>query len=186
MRVEIQMGHKSIAVEGDLTEVQTILSEYWQLGAESLPDIEKEPNEQDRKKEAFKKKNVTKRRPARLKSADANGVQPGQMDANDLANNLKKRPDFINIKRKILDISGKWKDKCMLVAVVADSPISSGDVKRVMDVLRIKSSLPTLSRTLSGNSSEFLTESGPNNSTLYTVTESAKEKFLQDIMNEDE
>lgn len=186
MRVEINVGQASIVAEGELSELQAILSEYWLPVIDSLSAPEQQPSLPPRQTEASSRNPSRKRKPSRARTPDENGAQSSQLDATDLANGIKQRPDFESIKNRILDVSGKWKDKCMLVAVVADAPISSGDVKRVMEVLRIKASLSTLSRTLSDNSADFLTQAGTNNSTLYTVTETAKSKFLNELKSEDE
>src|SRR5690606_24746373 len=90
------------------------------------------------------------------------------LNAEAIANELKSRPDFPKIRSKILDVPGDWINKCRMVAVAAGVPITSGDVHRVLTVLRIKSALPTLSRTLSGNASEFLTRG--SNPVKYEMT----------------
>jgi hypothetical protein len=63
-----------------------------------------------------------------------------------------------------------------MVSYFAEEPITSGDVKRTMDALKLKSSLPTLSRTLSGNSDQFLTSG--DNPVKYELTNVAAEDFL--------
>ncbi|MDJ0825594.1 MAG: hypothetical protein QNJ16_08835 [Rhodobacter sp.] len=180
MKTEIHVGNSSIKIDGELEEVKAILSDYWKPIAEKANANVKHVVEAPEGKPTEKPNKPRKRRKSLPKKAVSSSDDSGsQLDATDLSNQIKVRSDFSAIKKKILDVKGQWKEKCILVAVVADAPISSGDVKRVMDELRIKSSLPTLSRTLKNNSSEFLTQGGPNNSTLYTVIDTAKSEFLE-------
>ncbi|MBY5987633.1 hypothetical protein [Roseovarius atlanticus] len=186
MRVEIHIGQASITAEGELAEVQVILTDYWKPVLEN-PVIAPERFQLDEEKQDHSTKKTTRKRTSsKTKTSGESDNNTSQLNGLEIANAIKERTDFGQIKAKILDVQGQWKEKCMLVAVVADSPINSGDVKRVMDALRIKSSLPTLSKTLSNNSTEFLTRNGPKNSTLYTVTGAAKDAFMTRLNETDE
>ena len=179
MKVSIQTGASSISIEGDLAEVLEVLANYWnpatnetgsEDGEEGGPLVD--PERQTKRKT---RKNRNAKKPSGATKGGANGET--RLDANALSNSIKAHPKFQEIKEKILDVKADWKTKCLLVAWIADVPISSGDVHRVLQELRIRVGLPQLSTALSINSTEFLTEPGPNNSTNYLLTASAKKAF---------
>ena len=98
------------------------------------------------------------------------------INAQELANKIKGSEYFAKIKSQILDVKADWVSKCKLVAHFANEPITSGDVQRTMNALKVKNSLPTLSRTLSNNSDKFLTKG--DNPVIYTLTGAAETEFL--------
>ncbi|MET3898329.1 hypothetical protein ABIB57_002278 [Devosia sp. UYZn731] len=103
------------------------------------------------------------------------------LDAELTANKIKTDQRFSAIKTKILDVGNEWISKCKLVALVSGEPVTSGDVYRVLTQLRIKSALSTLSKTLSGNSTDFLTTgSNPVKYELTAAAQQAFEKWLAD------
>jgi hypothetical protein len=170
MKVKIQVGQSSIELEGDTDEVETILEAYW------LPSLASATGSSE---EASVAPSPPPRASSRGKRQDgpASGSRSKAptIDPTKIANDLKVRSDFQSIKSKILDVPSDWINKCRLVALLADGPITSGDVHRVLNQLRIKNSLPTLSRTLTENSQEFLTNG--SNPTKYTLTEAAEAAF---------
>jgi len=179
MKVAIQAGNSSISVEGDLAEVLEVLSNYWNGGAHEAAAEENEEigssveKERDGTRKSKKVRGVKKAVP---QGKPASGAET-RLDANDIANKIKTHERIQEIKEKILDVKADWKSKCLLVAWIADVPINSGDVYRVLHELRIKSTLPALSTALSGNSTDLITQPGPNNSTLYLLTATAKTVF---------
>ena len=107
MRVEINVRQASIVAEGELSEVQAILSEYWLPVIDNLPAPEQDPSVPPRQNEASPRNPGRKRKPSRARATDENGAQSSQLDAIDLANGIKQRSDFADIKKRILDVSGK-------------------------------------------------------------------------------
>lgn len=187
MRVDMKYGQASIALEGDLSEIEAILAEYWKPLIDNAYPIESDEGKAV-VSEGASKGSRTKRKSSKPKSSKPKAASNGDglsnaLDANDLANKIKQREDFEAINTKVLKVNGDWLNKCLLVAVVAGTKISSGDVHRVMGVLKIKSSQPTLSRALSTNGSYFLTEHGSGNT---TSTEIAKENFNKYLSSSNE
>lgn len=179
MKVSIQSGNSSISVEGELSEVLEVLSTYWNGGAREAATEESEEIGGSTEKEREGTRRPKKPRSSKKlnpQSKPASGVET-RLDANAIANKIKTHARIQEIKEKILDVKADWKNKCLLIAWIADVPINSGDVHRVLHELRIKSTLPALSTALSGNSTDLITQPGPNNSTLYLLTATAKSAF---------
>lgn len=168
MKVRIQVGQSSIELEGDSDEVETILEAYW---VPTLASVTGQKEHEPEVAGATPVRSKGGKRPSAVASPKERSVDPTK-----LSNELKSRPDFLLIKQKVLDAPSDWINKCRLVAVLVDGATTSGDVHRVLNILRIKNSLPTLSRTLADHSQDFLTSGA--NPTKYTITEAAKTAFL--------
>lgn len=169
LKVHITRRESSILVEGDKIEVDAILRDYWKPSDEPffrphLTDLGIDGNKGDLQGTD---------RPT--SSAEGKAVAGRTIDAIELANRIKSDPRFEAINSKVLSLPANWINKCKMVALIADQPITSGDVKRVLDRLRIKSNLPTLSMALSQNSADFLTEGV--NPVRYVFSKSATEAF---------
>lgn len=155
-------------------EVTEILSKYWvaaDTGAVAKIDEGTDHVETTKPK-------PPKSRPKRSNTgvvSQADSAVRASSDAEKVANDIKSHADFAILKAKVLDVQGDWINKCRMVAMVAGVPITSGDVHRVLTTLRIRSVLSTLSRTLSGNSTEFLTKG--SNPVKYEMTSAAEDNF---------
>lgn len=185
IKVRIQRGQLSIDVEGSFSEVDTVLTRYW------LPVVV-EPEEDDEvpdpgpssESEKSKKTRSQKARPKRVATAGGDSGPKNSIDPEQIANGIKTHAQFSAIKTKILDEPGDWINKCRLIALLAEEPITSGDVQRSLNVLRIRSALSTLSTTLSSNSTEFLTTG--SNPVKYRMTSSAESAFKKWLTDGDE
>jgi hypothetical protein len=169
---EIVVGNSKLSVRGELSEVTTLLEGYSHLLSAPVktPLGEATPSTAE-----------TKARLRRPKSNASKATQSeGLIDASALANEIKSSDSFEVYDKKILSIIGKWTDKARLVAYLADKPITSGDVRRVMQALRVKTDLPSVSKALSGISAEFLTEG--TNPVTYTMTARARRDFEQSLL----
>jgi hypothetical protein len=172
--VKIQSGSRSIELEGQFSDVEAILSGYW-LPQDALQNDEEtsagnaDPTPTQQKRASKK----TRRPPAQAASTRAE--KANAVDAEAVANAIKTHQLFPQIRAKVLDVPGEWINKCRVVALVSGMPITSGDVHRTMSILRVKSVLSTLSKTLSNNSSDFLTHG--SNPVSYTLTSTAEQNF---------
>lgn len=129
-------------------------------------------------------KSKARRTPYRLAAGEP-ASRGNALDAEQLANDIKGHPAFVKIKSKVLDVKGDWISKCKMVALIANAPITSGDVSRVLAVLRVKTSLPRLSEALSANSSDFLTRgASPVRYTMTSVAEDAFKAWLAETAKE--
>jgi hypothetical protein len=175
VELKIELPDRSLSVSGTLQEVEVLATRFWPAlqsfaGTSGDAPLSTPPahNRAERVRKATKS-----RKP------DTSGQQDDGVDASAIANSIKARADFDLINSKILLVQGQWPDKCRLVAWIAERPITSGDVRRVMEALKIKVDLPTLSKALSANSSDFLTSG--SNPVRYELTARAKMAFEQGL-----
>lgn len=180
IKLSLTRGSTSFVFEGKIEDALVLLASYWSPIQETkAADEAFETAEQQ-------KIDPTLNSPKRPKKPRAsNGSKPASasthaIDAQSLANKIKTDNQFSIIKEKILDVKGDWLMKCKMVAYFANESITSGDVKRTLDALRIKSSLPTLSKTLSSNSDKFLTKG--ERPEKYELTSAAEESFKKSLV----
>lgn len=181
MRVKLQIGQARVDAEGELEEIQKVLTDFWlpvfEGNSAYLGQPSQKPAEVDRPKKKRQKRPSTAR-------SDGENYNKQNLDGAEIANRIKTHPEFSKIKAKILDVPADWINKCKLVAYIANEPITSGDVHRTLQKLKIKSNLPTLSRNLSSNNSDFLTEG--ENPVKYDLTVHAKTNFETWLNSSDE
>jgi hypothetical protein len=178
VELKIELGDRSLSITGTLEEVMALASRYW-------PDLAEQPrtfaeDEAASTTPAVRPRNDRAKRVSKTRADNATSGEEA-LDAMKIANAIKVRPDFDLINNKYLMVPGQWPDKCRLVALIADGPITSGDVRRVMEALKIKADLPTLSKALSANSTDFLTSG--SNPVRYELTARAKAAFIQSLTN---
>lgn len=162
MQVILELGDKKLSVEGESKEVAQMLEQL-------LPILQAPATTES-----------NNRRPSSGPKRKTGGAasQPKDepnIDAEQFANQLKANGQFTSLWKAVLNTTGNWTDKARLVAFFAERPITSGDVKRVMDALKVKSTLPAISKALSATSSEYLTTG--SNPVSYELTATAREKF---------
>jgi len=186
MKVELQMGSAGIRVEGELADVERILAAYWKppeaaaratnsMNGET-DSLELPPGKVGPIRQSSAKR---KRAPAPSKASQSAKLDADGIDAEQLANDIKMHDLYSEIRSKVLDVKGDWIHKCRAVALIAQKPITSGDVGRVMAVLRVKVSLPRLSEALSRNAGDFLTQgTSPVKYTMTTASEDAFKAWL--------
>ncbi len=170
-------GQSSISFEGKLEDAEILLGKYWVNLSQS------ETNSTSSKSKQRPAKTKAKKSPA-LKGAAAISAAGVEINAQELANKIKSHSMFPQVKKQILDKKGGLAQKCKMTAYFAERSITSGDVKRLMDELKIKSGLPALSMALSRNSSDFLTNG--DNPVKYELTASALEQFEKWLASDDD
>lgn len=173
VELKLELGERMLSVSGSLAEVELLAAKFW-------PDIQANKELSNSRVNVASAHRPVQERSRRTPKARAVGQAPLQSNAlaaSDLANAIKSRDDFATLRSKFLDVKGQWSDKCRMVAYVAERPISSGDVKRVLEALKVKAELPTISKALSTNASDFLTSG--TSPVFYELTALAKTSFEQ-------
>ncbi|WP_298679922.1 hypothetical protein [uncultured Lentibacter sp.] len=173
MKFKLTSGDSIFSFEGELQEAQALLDAYWkpQPKAHSVANSKNEAAPP-----LAPKKSRAKRAKSAPTGAAATSAGSISINAQELANKIKTSENFAKIKSRILDVKADWVTKCKLVGHFADEPITSGDVHRTMDALKVKNSLSTLSTTLSNNADKFLTKG--DNPVKYELTSAAETEFL--------
>jgi len=77
-------------------------------------------------------------------------------DPNSIANQIKERKDFGNLQQKILHKKDSY-NKIALILWISDTPLTSGQIHRVLEALDVRMGLPQVSKGLRANISKFLT-----------------------------
>lgn len=186
MKFKISNGAASLSFDGDATEARMILDDFWKLVEVSDKVTDSVAPASDTTVVQRQNKPTPKRakRKSNVSGAAANSKAQVTIDPQKLANEIKSHHHFTAVKSKIIDKKGEWLNKCKMVGYFASEPITSGDVKRLMDVFRLKCNLPTVSNTLSNNTSEFLTEG--DNPVKYDLTGPAREEFEKWLKSTDD
>jgi hypothetical protein len=182
IKMELQAGSSSIKLEGEIDDVERILAAYWhpRSNVDQSEGATGNAGHQD-----LSGKRRTKRSQSKSTTGDPVSSRTEGLDAEQIANNIKIHPSFGQFKSKILSVKGDWISKCKMVALVANTPITSGDVGRVLTILRVKFSLPRLSEALSGNSADFLTQGvSPVRYTMTSVAEDEFKAWVGDVEKE--
>lgn len=175
VELKLELPDRSLSVSGTLQEVESLAARFWPaLQSFEGPAVEAPASAPVGTVRAERPRKSTKSRKADVPVQHDDGL-----DASGIANAIKARADFDNINAKILLVPGRWPDKCRLIAWIAERPITSGDVRRVMEALKIKADLPTLSKALSSNSTDFLTSG--TSPVRYELTSRAKLAFEQSL-----
>lgn len=175
VELKIELPDRSLSVSGTLEEVETLAVHFWP----ALQSFQGPAGESSASAPAGAIRVERPRKSTKARKPDAPVQYDEGLDAASIANAIKARADFDNINAKILLVPGRWPDKCRLIAWIAERPITSGDVRRVMEALKIKADLPTLSKALSSNSTDFLTSG--TSPVRYELTSRAKLAFEQSL-----
>lgn len=175
VELKIELPDRALSVSGTLEEVETLAARFWP----ALQSYEGSADESPPAATGPSGRTERNRKPGKVRKPEASIQHDDALDASGIANAIKSRTDFDLINTRILLVPGQWPDKCRLVAWIAERPITSGDVKRVMEALKIKADLPTLSKALSSNSTDFLTSG--TNPVRYEFTARARIAFEQSL-----
>lgn len=187
LKVDIRIGKARIILEGTSEEVDSILERHWEPHAENLilhdarGSNSSEENENS-SKEAKGKTKPRARKPSSSKAA-TKGSEESQKLEEELANKIKSDNNFPSINSKFITGKATVLDRCKLVIYFSEQPLTSGNIQRVLTRLNIKTSLPTVSRTLSGKSADFITSGNPPE---YKFTATARSDFETRLMDSGE
>ncbi len=101
-----------------------------------------------------------RRRTRRAQPADASDPDTtddaANTDANSIINSLKERNDIDLLSTEVFHKKDLW-NKIRLVLLLADMPMTSGQVFAVLDGLDVKTSLPSVSKRLKKEHSSLIT-----------------------------
>jgi len=187
VRVNLVTGNSSIEVDGSIEEVLQILETYWAPTGEEIAEGAEPKGTPIQDHETASTRKPAKKRTRSTGSKGASGRKSGEsdnFDEHDFANKLKTHPLFANMQRKALNLKGKWIEKGKCICLVAEEPIHTGHVRRVLQALKLQASAPRLSEAFSRNNSEFLTSG--SNPVLYEFTAPAREEFEKWLEQSDE
>lgn len=171
MRVSLKRGVHAVEIEGTLAEVQEILSRWWtpdSAGAEDAQDEEDSSPKADAKlSKARKRRSVRK---AEGTSAKDN------FDPRSISNAVKEDPRFEKFREKIILGSPNRTMRAKFVIWHADTPMTSGQVQKVLQALDVRIDTSTVSRGLSSARSDFIISEGTFGPE-YKLTARAKAEF---------
>jgi|GEM_PF-4917636 len=174
MKFKITSGDSVFSFEGDLGDALSIMEKYWKPNS-VITEARAATVTEDHKAKTEKKPQRKRKKATKITGAATAAKAAISIDAQELSNKIKSDIRFSAVKSKILDKKGDWLSKCKMVAYFAEEPITSGDVQRTMEAFKIKSALPSLSRALSSNTTEFLTQG--ENPVKYDLTAPSIEAF---------
>ena len=141
--------------EGNRSDVDDLLSKWWTSVDSAQTENETETeNSIERTARTPKRKN----RPAAARSARGaiSADSESAFDPNSIANQIKERKDFGNLQQKILHKKDSY-NKIALILWISDTPLTSGQIHRVLEALDVRMGLPQVSKGLRANISKFLT-----------------------------
>ena len=142
LKVRLKAGDNEIEVEGERSDVDQLLEKWWE---DRLSTADKgrggDPKPANRAKRASRK---SKPQSAQNEDEDA-------FNANDLANQIKEDNKFDIFERKVIHVSGDWYNKAAFVLWFSAHPLTSGQIRSVLQTLDIRTGLPTISNTLKDN-----------------------------------
>jgi hypothetical protein len=183
MKVKIQRGSTSIEIEGDFDEVERVLDRWWGQGDVGDADDTSQSNEST--SDVDKKK---PRKPAR-KTARAPRAQSSQagstFDADAVAGQMKNDERYDLLMQKVILPERGRAQKVKLVSwFVGETPLTSGNVHRVLQRLGVKIDLSTVSRAMSGDAKHdyMVDRSGPQ--PTYTLTLRGRNNFEQWLLDD--
>jgi hypothetical protein len=151
VKIKLRAGVREIEIEAVRSDVDSLLERWWQEH-HSLTDTEATDGDTSAPTLLKQKK---KRPRSALK--DAVSDADGAFDPNAMANQIKEHQSFDLIAKKIVHARGDRYNKIALVLWIAEKPLTSGQIHRVLEALDVRISLPNVSDTLKANMSKFLT-----------------------------
>ncbi|RYG94175.1 MAG: hypothetical protein EON58_16825 [Alphaproteobacteria bacterium] len=177
MKVRIQNGSASIEIEGEETEVSSILDKWWH------PSVVITPANEEFAEDAVPKS--PKRRSIRRSATKGPATTregTSKINAEEIANQIKVDPRFSIFKDKIVVGDASRSDRAKFVSwIVGDQYITSGDVLRVMVALSVKFDAPKASKAITDEPSDWLKDtSGPQ--AAYKLSAAAREEFEKRLL----
>lgn len=176
MKVRIQHGTRAIEVEGDQSEVEAILDKWWATDGttEAANDDGEAEIEQTTPRRKTAKRRVT-RAPATPRE------NASKINAEEVANHIREHAKFSALNAKFILGECSRADRAKFVAwAVGDTPVTTGDVHRVMQALGVKFDAATATRAIGDSKNEYIKDSsGPQ--TTYRLTVAARHAFEQKL-----
>ncbi|MBP7704966.1 MAG: hypothetical protein KA105_06730 [Caulobacter sp.] len=177
MRVRLQRGASSIEIDGEFSEVQQILDRWW---VSSAAEEDEPENEVPAAKQSGKGEGKARRRRSAPRAASA--VAKDGFDPRDIANKIKEDARFTTFREKIILGDANRTQKAKFVVWFSDSPMSSGQVHKVLQAIDVGIDVSTVSKGLSAARSDFIVTDGTYGSE-YRLTARAKEEFEKWLLN---
>lgn len=178
MKVRIQHGSSSIELEGDKEEISDILSNWWKPvpSPDFTADVDSGVDEKPQPK-----RRTTKRPAQRPAVSSKEGAS--KINAEDVANRIKEHERFDLFNSAFILSDAARSDRARFVSwIVGETPITSGDVARVMTALGVKFDAATASRAMSDASRDWIKDStGPQ--TTFRLSAPARHAFEQKLLN---
>lgn len=177
MKVRIQSGASCIEIEGDKAEVSDILERWWQPipTEEDVGEVEVTPAD----------KQQSRRRGAKRSTRPASTPKEGasKINAEEVANQIKEHDRFELFNSVFILGSPPRADRARFISwLLADTPITSGDVSRVMTALGVKFDAATASKAMGDASRDWIKDSsGPQ--TTFRLSAPARHAFEQKLLN---
>jgi hypothetical protein len=175
LRMKLQIGSRKVSAEGSRADVEAMIEKWWP----SLISQEIEENESEQKTSS-KRTSSTKRLSRPKAPSSKPSDEAGSFDVNALANLIKEHESSEAIVEKIINAKGDYFHKVALVLWVADEPLTSGQIHKVLEALDVKIDLPSVSKALKNNSANFITSSqrkAGGKPSDYRLTAKAKVEF---------
>lgn len=157
VKLRLRSGSREIEIEGARESVDDLLEKWWR-------PIEPERNEGEKAEDSSDPTPSAPRRTSRRRARSSSSQQPrrpGESNVDPsvaphvIANKVKEHDRFDQIEKKLLLADGVPAKKVALVCQVADKPLTSGQIHKVLKELGIRIGLPQVSRVL--KSTDFLT-----------------------------
>lgn len=182
MKVKIERGSSSIEIEGDLNEVERVLDRWWGPEASSATDrpldIEQPGSEPETKKPRRGPRRASRPRP----TSDQNG---NGFDADEVVAKMKNDPRYEMFVRKVILAPKGRAEKAKLVSwFVGETPLTTGNVQRVLQRLGVKIDPSNVSRAMSGDAKHdyIVTRTGPQ--PTYALSITARTNFEQWLLDD--
>lgn len=182
MRVKIERGSSVIEIEGDLNEVERVLERWWTPQASNAasqdPEEAQAPADAEGKRPRRAIRRVS-RQPRPASTPAANGF-----DADEVVAKMKNDSRYEQFVRKVI-ISPKGRsEKVKLVSwFVGETPLTTGNVHRVLQRLGVKIDPSSVSRAMSGDAKHdyIVSRTGPQPTYALSVIARANfERWLLD------
>lgn len=174
IQIRLQRGDSEIEVQGTRKDVDELLAKWWTTsnGLKSKDPTKLGIRAGDKSRKA-RGRGTRKRLQT---ESDDSGFDPVSH-----ANAIKESDDYGSIERMLRSRS-RW---CRVSAVLAlvDSPLTSGEIHKILGQLNVKMSLPHVSQTLKDNSKSLLTDGVRRRGVAvrYSLSSSAKQAFARQL-----
>ncbi|QYC10349.1 hypothetical protein [Brevundimonas nasdae] len=155
MRVSLKRGSQAVEIEGTLKEIQEILDQWWTTDPSAIDDAEDDTDVGN--KPETKPAKARKRRPVRKTESVST---KDNFDPRIMANAIKEHAKFEIFREKIILGSANRTQKSKFVIWHADTPMTSGQVQKVLQALDVKIDASNVSRGLSSARTDFITSEG--------------------------
>lgn len=175
MRVRIQRGSSSIEIDGDYSEIEKVLTNWW--GTE-ISDVEETPEPFDRAEKP------AARRPRAKRASNGDRVaKKSGFDAQAVVNRVREHPQFELIRAKIILGEASRGQRAKFVSwVTHDQPLTTGDIQRVLQGLGVKIDPATTSRAMGDVKDDYIKDTSSTPVT-YHLTARGYSEFEQWLLN---